>query len=270
MKIDALTVAKALEKLRRRRPLVHSITNFVVMNTTANALLAIGASPVMAHAEEELEEMIEIADAVVINIGTLDRHWISSMEKAAGIAGELGKPLVLDPVGAGATSLRTGTALKLLESGNVSVLRGNFGEISALLGEHGRTRGVDSMVYERDAAKRLALRAAEEFGLVAAVTGATDYVSDGKRIYAVENGTPMLGRVTGTGCMVTAVTGAFAAVEEPLNAAVSALAVFGIAAEKAHEDAEYPGSFHVRLYDWLYRIDGELIRKMARVRKVEP
>lgn len=263
-------IAEALEKLRKRRPLVHNITNFVVMNTTANALLAVGASPVMAHAEEELEEMIGIADAVVINIGTLDRHWISSMEKAVEIAGELGKPLVLDPVGAGATSLRTGTALRLLESGNVSILRGNFGEISALLGEHGKTRGVDSAAYNQDAAKRLAFRAAEEFGLVAAVTGATDYVSDGKRIYAVENGTPLLGRVTGTGCIVSAITGAFAAVEKPLNAAVSALVVFGIAAEKANEEAEYPGSFHMKLYDWLYRIDGELTGKMARVREVEP
>ncbi|WP_461865961.1 hydroxyethylthiazole kinase [Thermococcus sp.] len=265
-------VGEALEKLRKRRPLVHNITNFVVMNTTANALLAIGASPVMAHAEEELEEMIKIADAVVINIGTLDRQWISSMEKAVKIAGELEKPIVLDPVGAGATILRTKTALKLLESGNVSILRGNFGEISALLGEHGKTRGVDSITYEGGAAKRLALRAAEEFGLVVAVTGETDYVSNGKRIYAIENGTPMLGRVTGTGCMVTAITGAFVAVdvEKPLMAAVSALVVFGIAAEKANEEAEYPGSFHVKLYDWLYRIDGELINKRAKVRKVEP
>ncbi len=263
-------IAKALKRLREKRPLVHNITNFVVMNTTANALLAIGASPVMAHAEEELEEMIQIADAVVINIGTLDRFWISSMEKAVEIAGKLKKPIVLDPVGAGATLLRTKTALKLLESGNVSILRGNFGEIAALLGEHGKTRGVDSRTYDRNVAKILAFKAAEEFGLVTAVTGEIDYVSDGKRIYAVENGTHILSRVTGTGCMVTAITGAFAAVEKPLNAAISSLVVFGIAAEKANVETEYPGSFHVKLYDWLYRVDEELVKKMARVRGVEP
>lgn len=263
-------LAEALERVREKRPLVHNITNFVVMNTTANALLALGASPVMAHAEEELEEMIRIADSVVINIGTLDRHWVSSMKKAVRIAGDLGKPLVLDPVGAGATAFRTKTALKLLESGNVSILRGNFGEISALLGSHGKTRGVDSSVYDREAAKRLAFRAAQEFNLTAAVTGETDYVSDGGAVYAVENGTPLLGRVTGTGCMVTAITGAFAAVESPLRAALSALVVFGVAAEKACEEAAYPGSFHVRLYDWLYRVDVRLVKERMKVKKVEP
>ncbi|ADT83483.1 hydroxyethylthiazole kinase [Thermococcus barophilus] len=263
-------IAKALERVRKRKPLVQNITNFVVMNTTANALLALGASPVMAHARDELEDMLRIADSLVVNIGTLDEHWIPSMEKAVKIASELKKPTVLDPVGAGATKLRTETALRLLEIGDITILRGNFGEIAALLGEHGRTRGVDSATYEEDKAKELALTAAREFNTVVAVTGPVDYVSDGKGVYAVYNGNEMLGRVTGTGCMVTAITGAFAAVEEPLKAAVSALAIFGIAAEKACEEAKYPGSFHVKLYDWLYRIDEELIIERAKVRKVEP
>ncbi|ALM74660.1 hydroxyethylthiazole kinase [Thermococcus barophilus] len=263
-------IAKALERVRKRKPLVQNITNFVVMNTTANALLALGASPVMAHARDELEDMLRIADSLVVNIGTLDEHWIPSMEKAVKIASELKKPTVLDPVGAGATKLRTETALRLLEIGDITILRGNFGEIAALLGEHGRTRGVDSAAYEEDKAKKLALTAAREFNTVVAVTGPVDYVSDGKGVYAVYNGNEMLGRVTGTGCMVTAITGAFAAVEEPLKAAVSALAIFGIAAEKAYEEAKYPGSFHVKLYDWLYRIDEELIIERAKVRKVEP
>ncbi len=263
-------IAKALEKVRKRKPLVQNITNFVVMNTTANVLLALGASPVMAHARDELEDMLRIADSLVVNIGTLDEHWISSMEKAVKIASELEKPTILDPVGAGATKLRTETALRLLEIGDITILRGNFGEIAALLGEHGKTRGVDSAAYEKDRAKELALIAAKEFNIVVAVTGPVDYVSDGGEVYAVYNGHEMLGRVTGTGCMVTAITGAFAAVEEPLRAAVSALVVFGIAAEKAHEEAKYPGSFHVKLYDWLYRIDGELISERAKVRKVEP
>jgi len=263
-------IAEALEKVRKRKPLVQNITNFVVMNTTANVLLALGASPVMAHAKDELEDMLRIADSLVVNIGTLDEHWISSMEKAVKIASEMKKPIILDPVGAGATKLRTETALKLLETGDITILRGNFGEIAALLGEHGKTRGVDSAAYEKDKAKELAFIAAKEFNTVVAVTGPVDYVSDGREVYAIYNGHEMLGRVTGTGCMVTAITGAFAAVEEPLRAAVSALVVFGIVAEKAYEEAKYPGSFHVKLYDWLYRIDGELINERAKVRKVEP
>lgn len=263
-------IAENLEKLRKKRPLVQNITNFVVMNTTANALLAIGASPVMAHAMDEIEDMLGIADSLVINIGTLDKHWIASMEKAVRVANEFGKPVILDPVGAGATKLRTGTALKLLEMGSISILRGNFGEIKALLGEHGKTRGVDSAAYDMEEAKGLALDASREFGTVVAVTGPIDYVSDGKSTYAVENGHEMLGRVTGTGCMVSSLMGAFVAVDEPLKAAISALAVFGIAAEKSYEEAKYPGSFHVKLYDWLYRIDGTLIREMAKVRRIEP
>lgn len=262
-------IGEALEKLREKRPLVHNITNYVVMNTTANALLAVGASPVMAHAIEELEEMVSLADALVINIGTLDEHKIYSMLKAVEVAKELKKPVVLDPVGAGATKLRTKTSLNLLELGDVSVVRGNFGEIAALLGKHGKTRGVDSAVYDKDAAKDLAKKAAEKFGTVVAVTGAVDYVSDGERTYAIENGTSMLGRVTGTGCMATAIIGAFLAVEEPLKAAIAGLTTFEIAAEKAVEESPYPGSFHMKLYDWLYRIDGALIKERAKVREVE-
>lgn len=263
-------IAESLDRMRRKRPLVQNITNFVVMNTTANALLAVGASPVMAHARGELEEMLGIADALVVNIGTLDEHWIPSMMEAVRAAKRLKKPVVLDPVGAGATRLRTETALQLLEEGEIAVLRGNFGEIAALLGEHGKTRGVDSAAYSPDEARELAIEASREFGTVVAVTGPVDYVSDGEKTYAVENGHEMLGRVTGTGCMVMAITGAFAAVEKPLRAAVSALVVFGVAAEKAYDETPYPGTFHVKLYDWLYRIDGELVKKLARVREVGP
>ncbi|AIF69214.1 hydroxyethylthiazole kinase [Palaeococcus pacificus DY20341] len=262
-------IVQSLEKLREKKPLVQNITNFVVMNTTANALLAIGASPVMAHAVDEIEDMLKIADALVVNIGTLDEHWIASMEKAVRIAKEMKKPIVLDPVGAGATRLRTKTSLDLLDIGT-TILRGNFGEIKALLGEHGKTRGVDSAGYDAGEAKNLALEASKEFNTVVAVTGPIDYVSDGKRVYAVENGHPMLGRVTGTGCMATSIMGAFVAVEEPLRAAVSALVAFEVAAEKAYEESPYPGSFHIKLYDWLYRIDGEIIKERAKVREVEP
>jgi len=259
-------IPQALSKVRANRPLVHNITNLVVMNATANALLAIVASPVMA----QLEDMLKIASALVINIGTLDEHWIASVEKAVEIAGELEKPIVLDPVGAGATRLRTETALSLFDVGAVKVLRGNLSEVAALLGEHGKTWGVDSTVYEKDKAKNLATAAAKEFNTAVAVTGPVDYVSNGKETYAIYNGHELLGMVTGTGCMVTAIIGAFIAVEEPLKATVSALAIFGIAAEKASEETKYPGSFHIKLYDWLYRIDHNLIKEKAKVERIEP
>ncbi|USG99003.1 hydroxyethylthiazole kinase [Thermococcus argininiproducens] len=262
-------IIEALEKVREKRPLVHNITNYVVMNTTANALLAIGASPVMAHAIEELEEMVALANTLVINIGTLDEHKIYSMMKAVKTAKDLKKPVILDPVGAGATKLRTKTSLRILEAGEISVIRGNFGEIAALLGEHGKTRGVDSAVYDEQVAKKLARDASKEFNTVVAVTGPVDYVSDGEKVYAIENGTPLLGRVTGTGCMATAIIGAFLAVEDPLKATIAGLISFEIAAEKAFEDSPYPGTFHTKLYDWLYRIDGDLIMKRAKVKEVE-
>ncbi|OYT59987.1 hydroxyethylthiazole kinase [Euryarchaeota archaeon ex4484_178] len=261
-------IGENLEKVRRKNPLVQNITNFVVMNTTANALLAIGASPVMAHAPQELEDMVNIADALVINIGTLDSHWVESMRMAVKIANSLDKPVVLDPVGAGATKYRTQIALSLLENGNIKILRGNFSEIQSLLGS-GKTKGVDALGYEENIAKKTVIEASERFGTTVALTGKTDFISDGKRLFMVDNGTPMLGKVTGTGCMVTSIMGAFITVATPLEAAVSTLVVFGIAAEKAFEEAKYPGSFHVKLYDWLYQMDKKLIYERKRVRKVE-
>ncbi len=261
-------IGKNLRELRENHPLVQNITNFVVMNTTANALLAIGASPVMAHAVEELEEMVNLADALVINIGTLDTYWVNSMLKAVKIASQLNKPIVLDPVGAGATKYRTKVARTILEEGRISILRGNFSEVQSLLGS-GRTRGVDAVGYDEYLAQELALRASEEFGLTVAVTGKTDFVSDGNRIFRIENGTPLLGRVTGTGCMVSSIMGAFVAVSSPVQASVSTLVIFGIAAEKAEEESPHPGSFHVKLYDWLYKIDEELVEKRKRVREIE-
>ena len=238
------------------------------MNTTANALLAIGASPVMAHAPEELEEMLRIANALVINIGTLDNGWIHSMETAIDIAKKMNKPVILDPVGAGATKYRTKTALRLLDIGNVNVLRGNFSEIQSLVGE-GNTKGVDAAYYDKGIAKEIAVTAAQRFDTTVALTGPVDYVTDGKREYGVENGTPLLAKVTGTGCMVTSIIGAFLAVDEPLRAAVSGLVTFEIAAEMAEKESPYPGTFHMKIYDWLYQIYKEIIEKNARVREIE-
>ena len=260
-------IGENLIKLREKKPLVQNITNFVVMNTTANALLAIGASPVMSHAIEELEDMLNIADSLVINMGTLDEHWVESMERAVIVAKKYSKPVILDPVGAGATRYRTRIAMKLLNAGEISILRGNFSEIRSLLGE-GTTRGVDASGYNENIAEEIVIRGAEKFNTTVAVTGKVDYVSDGTKIFMVDNGTPLLTRVTGTGCMVTSIMGAFLSVDSPARAAVSSLVVFGIAAEMAENEAPYPGSFHMKLYDWLYKIDDEIIENRKKVREI--
>jgi hydroxyethylthiazole kinase len=269
-------LGESLDRVRARRPLVHNITNFVVMNTTANALLALGASPIMSHSIEDIEDLVPAADAVVLNIGTLDEYFVYSMLKAAQIARRHGKPVVLDPVGAGATRLRTEAALMILRSGGVTIVRGNFGEVSALLGERGKTRGVETATFDKERAAELALAAASKFGVVAAVTGPVDHASDGRRVYRVElaRHSPSLEgvikRVTGLGCVVTALIGAFAAVEEPLKAAIAGLAVFRAASLYAAEEAPYPGSFQVKLYDWLYRLGGSDVVGAVRVSRVGP
>lgn len=270
--MDISWVRSSLEGVRGRRPLVHNITNFVVMNTTANALLALGASPIMAHAVEELEDLVRAADSLVVNIGTLDERWMYSMLKAVQLARELGKPVVLDPVGAGATRLRSRAALTLLENGRVSVVKGNFGEVAALLGEAGKTKGVETAAYDEEVAKDLVVRVAKRFGVVAAVTGLQDLVSDGQRTFSVKlkSGvvSNVIDRVTGLGCMVAALIGAYLAVEEPLKATVAGLATFKTAASRAFEEAPYPGSFHVKLYDWLYRMGGEDVVESVEVVEV--
>ena len=240
-----------LASIRERKPLVHQITNYVVMNETANATLALGALPVMAHAHEEVEEMVGLASSLVLNIGTLEPYWIESMLLAGRAAGEKGIPVVLDPVGAGATGYRTETALRLLDRLEVTVVRGNAGEVASLVGVEAEVRGVESIVAESEGAE-LARTAAIRLGCVVSVTGAVDWVSDGERSLSVANGHELLGAVTGTGCMATAITGCFLAVEQDaLAAAAGALAAFGVAAEDAAEAAEGPGSFHMRLYDSL-------------------
>ena len=258
--------AASLRLLRERRPLVHQITNYVVMNETANATLALGALPVMAHAEQEVEEMAAAASALVINIGTLSDHWVAAMLRAGEAANAAGVPIVLDPVGAGATRYRTETSRRLLEALDVAVVRGNAAEIATLAGRSGEIRGVEA-VGEQTAGAELALAAASHLGVVAAVTGPVDHVSDGERVVEVGNGHELLATVTGTGCMATAVTGCFLGVapDRPLEAAVDALVAFGVAGELAAEEAKGPGSFHAALYDALYRLDGDVLAKRAKV-----
>ncbi len=262
-----LSTGADLAAIRERKPLVHQITNYVVMNETANATLALGALPVMAHAREEVEEMAALAGALVLNIGTLSPPWVEAMRAAGRAANTAGVPIVLDPVGAGATTYRTETAKRLLDELDVAVLRGNAAEIATLAGRESEIRGVESLGAS-DSARELAGAAAQELGVVAAVTGAVDYVSDGKRVLGVANGDPLLASITGSGCMATAITGCFLAVraDEPLTAAAEALVAFGIAGELAARDAKGPGTFHAGLYDALYQLDPTTIDTVANVR----
>ena len=256
---------RTLAELRARKPLVHSITNYVVMNETANAVLALGALPVMAHARDEVAEMVGLAGALVLNIGTLEESWIESMLLAGTAANERGIPVVLDPVGAGATAYRTETAKRILDEVDVSVLRGNPGEVATLVGVAAEVRGVESIGAGGDAAE-LAREAARTLGVVASVTGAVDHVSDGERAVAVSNGHELLAAVTGTGCMSTVLTGCFlAAKDDALEAAAEALVAFGVAGEDAAVDAKGPGSFHVALYDALAALDPATLSGRAKI-----
>ena len=247
-----------LEKIREQKPLVHNITNFVVMNTTANLLLSVGASPIMAHAKEELKDLLVYAGALVINIGTLDAEWVKSMHAAVEIAVERGLPIVLDPVGAGASSFRTGVAMSLMQKMKKGIIRGNASEVLALLpkghedgAEH---KGVDSMhgsvhVYER---ARVLL---EKVGAII-ISGQTDIVITKEGVYGLDNGHPVMTYVTGLGCGFTSVVGAFMAVQEDMGqAALHGAAYYGVAGEVAASDAKAPGSFEVRFRDVLYSME---------------
>lgn len=256
---------QGLVELRRQRPLVHNITNYVAMDISANALLAIGASPVMAHAAAEVREMVALAGALVLNIGTLSPHWIEAMFAAGHEAEGRHIPIVLDPVGAGATRLRTETARRLLAEVKPTIVRGNASEVLSLAQGGGTTRGVDSL-HGSDAARDTAIAIAQQSGAVLAVTGAEDFITDGERRVRVSNGHPSMTRVTGTGCTASALVGAFAAVlPDPLVAATAALTVYGIAGELAAVGDPGPGTYRVRLIDALAAITADEVQRYARI-----
>jgi hydroxyethylthiazole kinase len=260
-----ISPGSTLRAVRESKPLVHQITNYVVMNETANATLALGALPVMAHAREEVEEMVGLAGALVLNIGTLSPDWVDAMLLAGKAANARGVPVVLDPVGAGATRYRTETAKRILDEVEVAVLRGNPGEVATLVGVAAEVRGVESIGAGADPTD-LAREAGRSLELVASVTGPVDHVSDGERSVAVSNGHALLAAITGTGCMSSAITGCFLAVDaDPLDAAVNALVAFGVAGEDAAAGARGPGSFHVALYDALAALDPETLDGRMRV-----
>ena len=254
-----------LNSLREKKPLVHNITNFVVMNYTANALLACGASPVMAHAPEEVEEMVSLAGALVLNIGTLTPYWIDSMLKAGKKANELGIPIILDPVGSGATNLRTASAKKLIEELSITVVRGNASEVLSLARQDSMTKGVDS-IHSVEEAVEAALILAKELNTTLAITGPVDLVTDGQHIHRVANGHQLMGYVTGTGCTATVIIGAFLAIDsDPLEATSTALAYFGLAGEVAGKKAQSPGSFQIALLDALFTINAKQLEEEAKI-----
>jgi hydroxyethylthiazole kinase len=254
MKLTAARIWASIGDIRKTSPVVHNITNYVAMNNSANALLAIGASPVMAHAEDEVEDMVAIAGALVINIGTLSAPWIRAMHLAAHQAKVRKVPVILDPVGAGATAYRTHTAGELLREYPPAIIRGNASEIMALTDTAAKTKGVDSTAASHAAADA-AHQLGQDYGCVVCVSGETDYIVRGGDATRIMNGHAMMTRVTGMGCIASALCGAFAAVNaDHTEAAAQAMAVMGIAGEMAAQDAPGPGSLQVRFIDALYRL----------------
>ncbi|MYZ47902.1 hydroxyethylthiazole kinase [Propylenella binzhouense] len=255
----------SLREVRAKAPLVLNITNYVVMNSTANALLAVGASPIMAHSTEEVEDLVAVTGALVVNIGTLSPPWVAAMRLAARKAAAVGTPWVLDPVGVGATAYRNGAAAGLAAF-HPAAVRGNASEILALAGASGAaTKGVDSTV-RTEASIEAAAKLTDATGSVVAVTGRTDYVIFGDLRRAIHNGHPMMARVTGLGCTATALIGAFlAAVRDPFEACFHALVVIGIAGEVAAERAAGPGSLQMHLLDALYAFDRETLARRIRI-----
>lgn len=260
-----LDVAGLLERLRQAQPLIHHLTNWVTISDCATVVKVLGASPVMAHAVEEVAEMTEMAQALVLNIGTLTPQMVHAMKVAARAANRRAIPVVLDACGAGATSLRERACRELLEETRIDILKGNAAEVARLAGESVRPRGVEATPVQADLAA-LATRLAQDRRLTVVVTGPEDLVTDGHGLWRIRNGDPLMSQVVGTGCMATSVIGAFAAVERELPlAAAAALVCFGIAGECAARACLGPGSFKECLFDYLHHLNGPTIARMQKL-----
>jgi hydroxyethylthiazole kinase len=259
--------AQNLAALRKKKPLVHSIVNYVAANYTANALLAMGALPVMAHAQSEAEETVSLADALVVNIGTLVEDRIPPMIKAGRKAAALGKPIVFDPVGSGGTRFRTFIAVKVAKEIGPSVIRGNASEILSLGNMESKPRGVEA-VHSVEDVTGVTNVLAEGFKTTIAVTGPKDLVTDGRRIFRVLNGHPLMAYVTGSGCTASVTIGAFAAIDaDPVTATATALAFWGLAGEVAGQSAAAPGSFMIEMLNALYSITPEMLEGGCKIEK---
>ncbi len=268
--LDPIEVWRDVEAIRQRSPLVHNITNYVAMNTTANALLAIGASPVMAHAIEEIEDMVAASSSLVVNIGTLSSPWIKAMLGAMSAARRKRIPVVLDPVGAGCTRFRTSTALELISVGKPTMIRGNASEMIALQTRTAATRGVDSL-NSVDEAREAGSALAEKHQASVCISGPADLIISGKRTAVIRNGHPMMPRVTGLGCTASALIGAFAAVNpSSFKAMTHAMAVMSIAGEITAAKAAGPGTFQDIFIDALYNLEQKDITERLQADIYEP
>ena len=256
--------AQILDLVRERNPLVHQITNYVTVNDCANMTICFGASPVMSHAPEDVVDMVKIASALVLNIGTLDEKQIEGMRTAANEAKKCGIPIILDPVGAGATPYRTQTAERFMNEFPIAVVKGNAGEIGTLAGVSASVRGVDSGNISGEP-KEIARRFAKEYGCTVVMSGAEDIVSDGKRVVGILNGVPVMGKISGTGCMASAVCGACSAVSDPMDGCIAAMAALGIAGEEAAKTAKGPGSFKPAFFDAVASLTRKQFIKSARI-----
>jgi hydroxyethylthiazole kinase len=268
--MNSSDLSSILLRVREENPLVHNITNVVVTNFTANGLLSLGASPVMAYAPEEVADMVRISRALVLNIGTLNKDVVNSMILAGKTANELGIPVIFDPVGAGATPFRTEMAKKVIKEVNISVIRGNGAEVANVLGENWEIKGVDGGEHQGNSME-LAVRTAKKFNTIVVITGKDDVLTDGETTYLVSNGHPLLTKVTGTGCLLTSVIGAFAGVDSNyLRASLAALTFYGIAAEKAVEQAGElgPGSFQIQFLNQLALVSSDDIHRFAQFKHV--
>lgn len=249
--IDLELFCRDCARIRSSSPLIHCITNYVAMEFNANALLAVGASPLMSFAPEEMDEIVNLASAVVINIGCLDRRQTEGMRKAAAAAVRYAKPWVLDPVGAGASRFRTDTALELISDFHPAVIRGNASEIMVLAGSEIVSKGVDSLCASSDATAG-AMALAGRTGAVVSVSGDIDYITDGERVETIRNGAAIMSRVTAMGCTASALTAAFIAVSRsPFEGALNAMALMGAAGEIAAARSQGTGSMAVEFLDAL-------------------
>ncbi|HZX44853.1 MAG TPA: hydroxyethylthiazole kinase [Candidatus Nanoarchaeia archaeon] len=257
-----------LEKVRKQKPLVHHITNWVTIYDCANMTRAFGALPVMAHAKEEAADMVKIAGALVLNIGTLTTELIESMIIAGKAANQKGIPVVLDAVGVGATKMRDDKAAELLGAVHVDIIKGNGSEIARLAGESVQTKGVESTSVEGNLIE-IAKKLATARKATVVITGAEDIITNGSETYLCKNGHKMMGSIVGTGCMAASIIGAFAAVEKDhTKAAAAALACFGIAGELAARNSNGPGSFKESFYDEAYNLNGNDIEDMEKLEKI--
>ncbi|WP_371388808.1 hydroxyethylthiazole kinase [Bacillus pseudomycoides] len=264
-------IAKVVETVRESNPLVHNITNVVVTNFTANGLLAVGVSPVMAYAKEEVAEMASIAGALVLNMGTLRPEEVEAMLIAGKSANTHHVPILFDPVGAGATSYRTEVARHIPSEVKLAMIRGNAAEIANVINEKWEIKGVDAGAGNGDVVG-IAKQAADELDTVAVITGKEDVVTDGEQTVIIRNGHPILTKVTGTGCLLTSVMGAFAAVEKDyVKAAVAALTFYGVAAEiAAAKTVELgPGSFQIEFLNQLANITVDDIEQYGNIQEVQ-